>query len=135
MVQSLCYDVFSINDWQLLLEMIDDFYQKNIAKEDDYNQLQFLFSSLLENVPHDLVQEVFRQMPNIKQPQEPKQKYELNMSYAKKALDLAIQINKVKEFVSYLKNFIEEAKNDLLSTQNDTEFILIGDLLHIPHKG
>ncbi|CAG8698676.1 8530_t:CDS:1, partial [Cetraspora pellucida] len=74
-------------------------------------------------------------MSNIKQLQEPKQKYGLGIGYVKKALDLAIQINKVEEFISYLKNFIEEAKDDLLSIQNDAESILIGDPLHVPHKG
>ncbi|CAG8817231.1 3448_t:CDS:2, partial [Gigaspora margarita] len=57
-------------------------------------------------------------MPNIKQPQGPKQKYGLGMGYAKKALDLIIQINKVEEFVSHLKNFIEESKDNLFSIQN-----------------
>ncbi|CAG8809776.1 3782_t:CDS:2, partial [Gigaspora margarita] len=52
----------------------------------------------------------FRQMPNIEQLQ-------------------------VEEFVSRLKNFIEEAKNDLFSTQNNAESILIRDPLHVPHKG
>ncbi|CAG8706112.1 7696_t:CDS:2 [Gigaspora rosea] len=40
------------------------------------------------------------------------------MGYAKKALDLAIQADKVKEFVSHLKNFIEVTKTDLFSTQD-----------------
>ncbi|CAG8806453.1 16091_t:CDS:2 [Racocetra fulgida] len=73
-------------------------------------------------------------MPNIEQPQEPKQKYRLGMGYTKKALDLAIQINKVEELVSCLKNFIKEAKDNLFSTQNNAEDILVGDLLHILHK-
>ncbi|CAG8838626.1 44889_t:CDS:2, partial [Gigaspora margarita] len=50
-------------------------------------------------------------------------------------LDLAIRTDKVEEFVSRLKNFIEKAKNDLFSTQNNAESILIGDPLHVPHKG
>ncbi|CAG8558180.1 13470_t:CDS:1 [Gigaspora rosea] len=57
------------------------------------------------------------------------------MGYAKKALDLAIRINKVEEFISHLKNFIEETKDDLFSTQNNAEHILVKDPLHVLHKG
>ncbi|CAG8509348.1 39195_t:CDS:2 [Gigaspora margarita] len=64
--------------------------------------------------------------------QGPKQKYELGMGYAKKALDLAIRANRVEEFVSHLKNFIEVTKTDLFSMQNSTS---VEDPLHIPHKG
>ncbi|CAG8787157.1 18455_t:CDS:1, partial [Gigaspora rosea] len=53
------------------------------------------------------------------------------MSYAKKALGLAIRADRVEEFVSHLKNFIEVTKTDLLSTQDSTS---IEDSLHVPHK-
>ncbi|CAG8698691.1 8531_t:CDS:2 [Cetraspora pellucida] len=66
-MQSLCYDVFSINDWQLLLEMTNNFYQKDMAREDNYDQQQFLFSLLLENIPHDLVQEVWKIVKHSRQ--------------------------------------------------------------------
>ncbi|CAG8517035.1 7588_t:CDS:2 [Gigaspora rosea] len=57
------------------------------------------------------------------------------MGYAKKAFDLAIQANKVEEFVSNLKNFIEVTKSDLLSIQDNASFISIKDPLHVPHRG
>ncbi|CAG8477512.1 12975_t:CDS:2 [Cetraspora pellucida] len=57
------------------------------------------------------------------------------MGYAKKAFDLAIQADKVEEFVSHLKNFIEVMKNDLFSIQDNVSFISIKDPLHVPHKG
>ncbi|CAG8578837.1 14894_t:CDS:1, partial [Gigaspora rosea] len=57
------------------------------------------------------------------------------MGYAKKALDLAIRADRVKEFVSHLKNFIEVTKHDLVSTQDSTSIISIKDPLHVPHKG
>ncbi|RIB12565.1 hypothetical protein C2G38_2041722 [Gigaspora rosea] len=50
------------------------------------------------------------------------------MSYAKKALGLAIRADRVEEFVSHLKNFIEVTKTDLLSTQDSTS---IEDSLHL----
>ncbi|CAG8684071.1 7275_t:CDS:1, partial [Gigaspora rosea] len=54
------------------------------------------------------------------------------MGYAKKALDLAIRADRVEEFVSYLKNFIEITKTDLFSTEDSTS---VEDPLHILHKG
>ncbi|CAG8776136.1 4876_t:CDS:2 [Cetraspora pellucida] len=160
--QSLCYDVFLINDWQSLLEMTDDSYQQNIAREDDYDQPQSLFSSLLEKIPSDSVKEVWKAIRYSVQnsepqpiilfndgshlctclllinkgiPQGPKQKYGFGMGYAKKALDLAIQADRVEEFVSHLKDFIEDAKNDLFSTQDNASSLSIRDPLHVPHKG
>ena len=215
--------------------MTDDSYQQNIAREDDYNQPQSLFSSLLEKIPSDFVKEVwkairhsvqnsepqhiillndsshlctclllinkgivcrhffrvmsystnvyfhisliprcwynnckyntsqeniptyhfarkeselpllqpltfqhlvgFNQTHNVEQPQGPKQKYGFGMGYAKKALDLAIRADRVEEFVSHLKDFIEDAKNDLFSTQDNASSLSIGDPLHVPYKG
>ncbi|CAG8678800.1 6509_t:CDS:2 [Cetraspora pellucida] len=234
MVHSLCYDVFLYNVWQSLLEIMDNSYQQNMAREDDYNQSQSLFSSLLKTIPHNSVKEVWNvirhsvqnsepqhiillndgshlctclllinkgivcqhffcvmsystnvyfhisliphcwynnnkynisqeniltyqfvreesELPllklltfqhlvefkqtHIEQLQGPKQKYRFEMSYAKKALDLAIRANRVEEFVSHLKNFIEVTKNDLFDTQDNTNFISIEDPLHVPHKG
>ncbi|CAG8543851.1 20_t:CDS:2, partial [Gigaspora rosea] len=43
--------------------------------------------------------------------------------------------NKVEEFVSNLKNFIEVTKSDLFSTQDNASFISVKDPLHVPHKG
>ncbi|CAG8843697.1 40117_t:CDS:1, partial [Gigaspora margarita] len=77
----------------------------------------------------------FKQIHNVEQLQEPKQKYGFGMGYAKKALDLAMRANKVEEFVSHLKNFIEVTKNDLFNRQNNASFISIKDPLYIPHKG
>ncbi|CAG8580395.1 970_t:CDS:2, partial [Gigaspora rosea] len=42
--------------------------------------------------------------------------------------------DKVEEFVSNLKNFIEETKSDLFSTQGNASFISVEDPL-LPHKG
>ncbi|UZO19412.1 uncharacterized protein OCT59_010708 [Rhizophagus irregularis] len=50
MAQSLYYDTVLIKDWQPLLEMMDDSYQQEIAREDDYDQPQSLFSLLVENI-------------------------------------------------------------------------------------
>ncbi|CAG8605078.1 14067_t:CDS:2, partial [Cetraspora pellucida] len=57
MVQSLCYNVFLIKDWSLLLELMNDFYQYDMTR-DDYNQPQFLLSLLLENISYNSVLEV-----------------------------------------------------------------------------
>ncbi|CAG8517264.1 25888_t:CDS:2 [Gigaspora rosea] len=57
------------------------------------------------------------------------------MGYAKKALDLAIQADRVEEFVSQLKTFIAVTTHDLLSTQDSTSIITVEDPLHVPHKG
>ncbi|CAG8747886.1 9871_t:CDS:2, partial [Cetraspora pellucida] len=129
MTQSLCYD------------LTDDSYQYNMAREDDYNQPQFLLLSLLENIPHNSVLEVwkeiltyqiirteiaelpspeplsfqhlekFRETSNIQQKQGSKQKFELG-----------------------IKKFIDEMKDELFDKQHDTDHLFIGDLLHIPHK-
>src|SRR5215469_2198905 len=40
--------------------MIDDFYQQETAREDDYDQLQSLFSSLIENIPHDSIRQIWK---------------------------------------------------------------------------
>ncbi|UZO11570.1 uncharacterized protein OCT59_003131 [Rhizophagus irregularis] len=49
MAQSLCYDVELI--------MVDDFYQQEMAREDDYDQPQSLFSSLIKNIPHNSIRQ------------------------------------------------------------------------------
>src|SRR6202012_3344677 len=59
----------------------------------------------------------FRQTSNIVQPQGPKQKYGFGMGYAKKALDLAIRVDKVDEFVNQVKHFIEITKAELSEQQ------------------
>ena len=40
--------------------MEDDFYQQEMAREDDYDQPQSLFSSLIENISHDSIQQVWK---------------------------------------------------------------------------
>ncbi|PKB93529.1 hypothetical protein RhiirA5_441038, partial [Rhizophagus irregularis] len=220
MAQSLCYDTVLIKDWQPLLEMMDDSYQQEIAREDDYDQPQSLFSLLVENIPYNNILQVwkvtrhcgqnsepqyiillndgshlctclwlinrgiicrhffrvmsystnaqfhislishrwynnnkynieqreknivlfhneeniladeseqpsfqhlmnFRQTPNVVQLQDPKQKYGFGMGYAKKALDLAVQTDKVDEFVDQVKYFIENTKAELSEQQEN----------------
>ncbi|CAG8546086.1 19803_t:CDS:2, partial [Racocetra fulgida] len=92
MAQSLCYDVYLIVDWQPLLE--------EIAREDDYDQLQSLFSSLLKDIPYNSVKEVWK----VVRHRGPKQKYGFGMGHAKKALDLEIKADKVEEFVKTQHN-------------------------------
>ena len=75
----------------------------------------------------------FRQTPNIVQPQGPKQKYGFGMGYAKKALDLAIRVDKVDEFVNQLEYFIESVKAELSDQQENS--MHIGDPLRVRHKG
>ncbi|GBC40947.2 protein FAR1-RELATED SEQUENCE 5-like [Rhizophagus irregularis DAOM 181602=DAOM 197198] len=230
MVQSLCYDTVLIKDWQPLLEMMDDSYQQEIAREDDYDQPQSLFSLLVENIPYNNILQVwkvtrhcgqnsepqyiillndgshlctclwlinrgiicrhffrvmsystnaqfhisliphrwynnnkynieqreknivlfhneeniladeseqpsfqhlmnFRQTPNVVQLQDPKQKYGFGMGYAKKALDLAVQTDKVDEFVDQVKYFIENTKAELSEQQENLTSMHIGDPL------
>ncbi|PKY56814.1 hypothetical protein RhiirA4_477374, partial [Rhizophagus irregularis] len=77
----------------------------------------------------------FRQTPNVVQLQGPKQKYGFGMKYAKKALDLAIQTDKVNEFVDQVKCFIENTKAELSEQQENLTSIHIGDPLQVQHKG
>ena len=51
--------------------MTDDSYQQNIAREDDYDQPQSLFSSLLEKIPSDSVKEVWKAIRHSVQNSEP----------------------------------------------------------------
>ncbi|PKY26022.1 hypothetical protein RhiirB3_512538 [Rhizophagus irregularis] len=74
-------------------------------------------------------------MPDIMQMQGPKQKYGFGMGYAKKALDYAVRADKVEEFVTQLKVFIEETKEDLSDQQDSVENMVIGDPLRTQHKG
>ncbi|PKY61749.1 hypothetical protein RhiirA4_487158 [Rhizophagus irregularis] len=48
----------------------------------------------------------FKQTPNVVQLQGPKQKYGFSMKYAKKALDLAVQTDKIDKFVDQVKSRI-----------------------------
>ncbi|PKY37011.1 hypothetical protein RhiirB3_461034 [Rhizophagus irregularis] len=77
----------------------------------------------------------FRQTPNVVQLQNPKQKYGFGMEYAKKALDLAVQTDKVDEFVGQVKYFIENTKAELSKQQENLTFMHIGDLLRVQYKG
>ncbi|CAG8776468.1 6784_t:CDS:1, partial [Gigaspora rosea] len=56
------------------------------------------------------------------------------MGYTKKTFDLAIQADKVEKFISYLKNFIEVTKHDLVNTQDSTSIISVKYPLHVSHK-
>lgn len=76
-----------------------------------------------------------RKTPNIVQPQGPKQKYGFGMGYAKKALDLAIQADKVDEFVNQVEYFIESVKAELSNQQENGIFMHISDPLRVRHKG
>lgn len=40
--------------------MVDDSYQQKMTREDDYNQPQSLFSSLVKNIPHNNIREVWK---------------------------------------------------------------------------
>ncbi|CAG8756754.1 15296_t:CDS:2, partial [Cetraspora pellucida] len=60
MAQSICYDAVLVDSWLPLLEVLDDSYQQEIAREDDYDQPQSLFPSLLEDIPQDCIQEVWK---------------------------------------------------------------------------
>ncbi|PKK62992.1 hypothetical protein RhiirC2_717298 [Rhizophagus irregularis] len=126
MAQSLCYNTILIEDWLPLLDIGDDFYQQKMAREDDYDQPQSLFSSLIENISHNSIQQVWKG---------PKQKYGFGMGYAKKALDLAIQTDKVDEFVNQVKYFIENTKVELSEHQENIVSMHIGDPLRVQHKG
>ena len=77
----------------------------------------------------------FRQTPNIVQPQGPKQKYGFGMGYAKKALDLAIRVDKVDEFVDQIEYFIKSVKAELSGQQENGISMQIGDPLRVRHKG
>ena len=39
---------------------MDDSYQQELAREDDYDQPQSLFSSLIENIPHNSIWQVWK---------------------------------------------------------------------------
>jgi len=50
---------------------MDDSYQQELAREDDYDQPQSLFSSLIENVPHNNIQQVWKVTRHRGQKSEP----------------------------------------------------------------
>src|SRR2546430_17590505 len=51
--------------------MVDDFYQQEMAREDDYDQPQSLFSSLIENIPHNSIRQVWKATRHRGQKSEP----------------------------------------------------------------
>ena len=57
------------------------------------------------------------------------------MGHAKKALDLAIRVDKVNEFVNQLEYFIESIKAELSDQQENNISMHIGDPLKVRHKG
>ncbi|CAG8648598.1 18518_t:CDS:2 [Gigaspora margarita] len=113
------------NDVLIESDITDDLYQQEIAREEDYDQSQSLFSSLLDNIPQNCVQEAslptyqlqnrlesaqptslsfqylmrFKQTPNIVQLKGPKQKYEF--------------ANNIDEFVNEIERFIENTKKNI----------------------
>src|SRR6266496_2110528 len=50
---------------------MDDSYQQELAREDDYDQPQSLFSSLIENVSHNNIQQVWKVTRHREQKSEP----------------------------------------------------------------
>ncbi|UZO08637.1 uncharacterized protein OCT59_028890 [Rhizophagus irregularis] len=58
--QSLCYNVTLVTDWLPLLEVRDDFYHERLGRENEYDQPQSLFASLLENIPQSSIMEVWK---------------------------------------------------------------------------
>ncbi|POG71139.1 hypothetical protein GLOIN_2v1478636 [Rhizophagus irregularis DAOM 181602=DAOM 197198] len=115
-------------------QLMDDFYQTDIAREDNYDQSQSLLSSLLGNIIQHNVQEKVRQMPNIKQLQGLKQKFRFNIDYAKKILDYTIQADKLNELISQPESFIEETKEELSNNQENIDSI-VKDPIQVKHKG
>ncbi|RGB30767.1 hypothetical protein C1646_817713 [Rhizophagus diaphanus] len=135
--------------------MVDDSYQQEMAREDDYDQPQSLFSSLIKNIPHNSIRQVWKATRHRGQKSElqhiillddrlhlctylwlinkeivcSKQKYGFGMGYAKKALDLAIRADKVDEFVNQIKYFIENVKSKLFDQQKNIISMHISDLL------
>ncbi|CAG8622557.1 5945_t:CDS:10, partial [Cetraspora pellucida] len=125
--QSICYDAVLVENWLALLE-------EEMAREDDYDQPQSLFPSLLEDISQDYEAFVpmyqikqmesnelpqllsfqhlvrFKQTSNVVQSHGPKQRYRFGMEYAKKPLDLAIHANKVDDFVNEIERFIEKLR-------------------------
>ncbi|EXX51065.1 hypothetical protein RirG_265020 [Rhizophagus irregularis DAOM 197198w] len=51
--------------------MVDDFYQQEMAREDDYDQPQSLFSSLIKNIPHNSIRQVWKATRHREQKSEP----------------------------------------------------------------
>ena len=51
--------------------MVDDFYQQEMAREDDYDQPQSLFSSLIKNIPHNSIRQVWKVTRHRGQKSEP----------------------------------------------------------------
>ncbi|RGB24437.1 hypothetical protein C1646_773119 [Rhizophagus diaphanus] len=120
MAQSLCYDVVLIEVWLLLLNI------KNQIKENELDEMDpgLSFQHLAN----------FRKTSNIVQSRGLKQKYRFDMSYAKKALDIAVQADKVNEFINQMEYFIENVKVDLSEQQKNAISMHISDLLRIRHK-
>src|SRR5438045_1173860 len=77
------------------------------------------------------------EVPNILQLQNPKQKFGFGMGYAKKALNYAIQADKMDEFVNQMKYFIEKTKKDLFTQQYDIDSIenmIVNNMYNVQHK-
>uniref|UniRef100_U9T2N9 Uncharacterized protein n=1 Tax=Rhizophagus irregularis (strain DAOM 181602 / DAOM 197198 / MUCL 43194) TaxID=747089 RepID=U9T2N9_RHIID len=87
----------------------------------------FIYLLYFEDEENELDQHLanFRKTPSIVQSRDPKQKYGFNISYAKKALDIAVQTDKVNEFINQMEYFIEN---------ENAIFMHIGDLLRVRHK-
>ncbi|CAG8721299.1 1972_t:CDS:2, partial [Cetraspora pellucida] len=131
MSQSLCYDACLVNNWTLLLEKMvnrEDDYNQSQGKENDYDQLQALFLSLVDNISDHVLKckqieptsfsTITIQLPC---------KYQKDDSY----------FDKVDEFINYLEKFIKIMKGDLERQQkniNDNKYLDIDDPICVRHK-
>ncbi|PKC58372.1 hypothetical protein RhiirA1_471076 [Rhizophagus irregularis] len=115
-ISEVVEEVQAIFDKQLKKALMDDFYQIDIAREDNYDQPQSLLSSLLGNIIQHNVQEIWK------------------ANYAKKTLDYTIQADKLNELISQPESFIEEMKEELSNNQENIDSI-VKDPIQVKHKG
>ncbi|CAB4418906.1 unnamed protein product [Rhizophagus irregularis] len=95
-----------------------------MAREDDYDQPQSLFSSLIENIPHNSIQQVWKVTRHHEQKSEPQ--YVILLDDSSHLFD---------EFVNQVKCFIENTKVELSEHQENIVSMHIGDPLRVQHKG
>ncbi|CAG8639546.1 19278_t:CDS:2, partial [Racocetra fulgida] len=60
MSQSLCYDVSLVDNWSMLFEETDDSYESETSREDNYDQPQALFTSLIGYISSENIREVWK---------------------------------------------------------------------------
>ncbi|GES82315.1 hypothetical protein GLOIN_2v1487031 [Rhizophagus clarus] len=115
MAQSLCYDTVLIEDWKPLLGITDDSYQQEIAREDDYNQPQSLFSLLVENIPHNNILQVWKVTRHRGQKSEPQYIVLLNDSSHLSNAQFHISLIPQRWYNNNKYNFEQHEKNILVS--------------------